>query len=164
MTQPSPYRFRSCKPLERGKVAHCHTGKRQANLEHCSAVTPEQLGGSRSLTPERTRARGYPTVLQARARVWCSAAATANLLLAPPPRRRAQPQLTELSHKRNGWSVFSPVWSTEAQARVTQVLVISTPRPTYSLLLLLPSFSARRLGDDDSPRRTPREPGGPPDR
>ena len=45
-------------------------------------MTPEQLGGSRSLTPERTRARGYPTVLQARARVWCSAAAAANLLLA----------------------------------------------------------------------------------
>ena len=32
-------------------------------------MTPEQLGGSRSPTPERTRAGGYPTVPQARARV-----------------------------------------------------------------------------------------------
>ena len=71
-------------------------------------MTPEQLGGSRSLTPERTRARGYPTVLQARARVWCSAAATANLL--PAPRRRRSPASNShtRSAARNGWFVFTP--------------------------------------------------------
>ena len=129
-------------------------------------MTPEQLGGSRSLMPERTRARGYPTVLQARARVWCSAAATANLLLAL--RRGGEPslQLTELSRKRNGWSVFTPNGRRQAQGRVTKVLATRTARTNYFYV----EEKKENVGAvlvttaNPQPARTPREPGGPPDR